>query len=572
MIFFITQSNIKGALSASAGTYFIIEDDLCLTSEHVSISDGTAYVSFPSDCVFDFRGGSLHANFPKQVVVKLNNGYIQSPEYCIFDKSVDIQGFRNSFIKAEWFNDSPGNNSDETFINRALATANGTPVRLENRLYELSGTIRFPKLPASVRQTLISPGTLHVNGNFAAIEVNTHSICINANVISGNVNLSNNDAKYTGTGILLSGDSYHIDVDVSVMHTLNKGFDISPVNTAEKAIVGIQYGKFGFNKINADYCMYVDIFSGKNYGNGAIWFSESMISGGVMSGSNGIYFVDQEGVDRMDQRGMNGLVFNYICFKDLTGIPVRLRALQASRFHNLTFIDSLPNLNGNEIAPWLDIAAVDDIEITVNNGFCPARINCKQAIKSNLAKHVSIGCNVIDEIGTPIKNIDKIYLMPTGLFSSEIANNTETTEIVCVSSVMPSNFDVHLRATKPANGGVYQDTIFYLKDFIPVQTDGLEMVTKVLSRTIDATIFDDNNLILDLTGIEKYAPCIIDVLTMATQGSKITFRTAGESSGLISPGYKSEPCEEIEFGGYRALYRLTWNSESQIVITQMFEE
>lgn len=570
-IVYLNNSNFKSAIaSSSPGTYFLIEED-------IAFSD--ASVSLPGGCVLDFRGGSLAFQGSQSTAkLNLNNSDIIAGGYCIFSKSIDVSGLSNSLVRAEWFHDKQL--EEHVCIHRALTAANGAPVTLENRLYELYGPITFPQLDNGISQTLISPGILKLKSEIAAINLDVSYVQLKINRIDG---VYQNSNSRIGTGILMSGNCFHVDIDVFHMTSLHKGISICPDSRNTDTGRGIQYCKVVFQAISADYCIYIDIYSNSKTDRLTNWFTETLFIGGKLSGIRGIYFADPI---LPNSYGPDCIQFFNIGLERLTGIPVRLVNATALKLEALRMAEDLPGLV-NETNPiwdsdatWVYLNGVSNSQISVKGTLAANRFNAEGTVRN-----VTVKAFFIDNYGYETVHFDTLVfnMLPN-------VNGQNVATKVVTSSIQPYNLCKTITAIGPETGGIVQDTTYMLRDLLPYHEDSITSgeLTKtctfnILPRTLNAIVSDDNNLILNLNGLEWFAPCFFDVYADISPAGMITFVTE-TSNGIFTETIdktdklneededKDENKKTVSMSfNERGLYRLTWDEKWRLIISKITE-
>ena len=593
--------------SLQSNQYYIVKDDITLPSMGFS---------FPANCVFEFLGGSFSIDVSDNPVsatdiekdqdgdpvygvryfdVDFNNSVILAAPCCIFHitegehpekfnveekneagetiriiektaiiyKKVSFPNLANDEIKAEWFNDGTHSGSEQVYINQAIVAAHGCPVILEHRLYTLSAPIVFPAISRTtnrdkaLRQTLVSPGTLLVDGDDAAIDVKVHNVWLKINLIVGK--------DFHGTGIRYSENSYHGIADVREMVSLEKGFEVNPVpvwngqynDKGDKTnkYAGVQYIKFIFQSIRAKYCFYVFVRAGG-------WFTESYILGGVLSGENGIYFASSIPNPKPTEKpipsinGFDGLVFNNITFENLSGEPVRLTKLKQSNFYNLYMSTGLPGINKK----WIFMDNVDMVEMNIMSIIDPNRIETIGTCRCSY-----INGFIVDDNGY-YNHFDRLLI-------SKVNNNGATVnKMVATTSMQPFNMCKNLIANEGSDEDPdWRVKEYSLEDILPVlniSENGSQEV-KVLPSTLNVEVTDNNRLILDISSITQFAPCaLINVFANVTPGGEFVITSTSYPSKILSsPGISvidnSATLNEV------GLYRLTWNSQFELVISKV---
>lgn len=290
-IYIRTNFNIKNILSLE-NTYFIVENDIFLPEGQYTLGKGS---------VIKFAGGSFKCF--SWAILGLNGGQVIAAPYPIF-QGIAVTGFSNSTVYAEWFKESPSQAPHE-YINKALIAAQGCPVVLAHKEYNLTGTIVFPD---STPSTLIAYGSLIIDKdsdfykgqeNPAAIEIYTSNVSISVNSMTLSQIKPTKDVPYPpkifgGTGIRISGEVSDVSVNVGNMTYLKRGIEILPGGVdalSNDALSGkIQYLNIDFQSINAVYGIYIDIFShGDPEQN---WLKRTTFHGGRLLGDYGLYIDD----------------------------------------------------------------------------------------------------------------------------------------------------------------------------------------------------------------------------------------------------------------------------------------
>lgn len=596
----ITQSNVDTILnSCVSGNYYIVEETIRLSSNNP--------YKFQRGCFIEFRGGSFTAPDGVTAKVKLNESQVIAPVYCLFGKNVAVDGFTNALVHAEWFNDREAGMKDDEVINKAMLSARGCPVTLECRDYYLYAPIEVLYVTDNPdrlyyggdmtrRQTLISPGVLHVEGDFPAIDVYPLNVTLEINSIVGKAG-SGAGGKYLGTGIRLSGANYHLNISVNQMVSLNKGFEIYPDTKKEiwftykdkktgkdtkvlepiglKGTAGIQYCKIGFQYIRADYCMYIDLYSGNyirklstgKYGS-TTWFNECQVSGGYMTGNYGIYVKDKEeaNIDKelSNEWLMDGLKFSDITFQDLTAPAMRLRWMHMAKFYNVDTRGSMPGTDGSgAYLPWFDFKNFRYTDITFKGYIRPNRFKIAGEMFM-----VKANGYVIDDEGWYTTRFDTLVFMPM----YDTSSKTYKPHMAATNSVQPYNMGRLLVADAPPTGGAFTDKAFTLNDLLPVnyvpKNNSESFGLHILPRTVNVDIHEDNNMIIDLTGLNRFSPCLIDICWCSDYGGMLTFKTSEWPSKIVTPDYPAHPDKSVSFNE-PGLYRLTWNSDWELVITKV---
>lgn len=597
--------------SLQSNQYYIVKDDITLPSMGFS---------FPANCVFEFLGGSFSIDVSDNPVtvtdiekdqdgktvygvryfgVDFNNSVILSAPCCIFhitekdqdfnfwndkgeivktviiSKKVSFPNLANDEVKAEWFNDGTHGGSEQVYINQAIGAAHGCPVILGHRTYTLSAPIVFPFISRktngdkALRQTLVSPGTLVVAGDDAAIDIKTHNVWLKINRIEGR--------NYHGTGVRYSENCYHGVAEVGEMISLERGFDVSPVpvwngqydDEGNKVkFAGVQYIKFIFQSIRAKYGFYVFVREGA-------WFTESYILGGVLSGENGIYF--SSGTTEIEsanpKQAVNGVVFNNIAFEGISSLPIRSFNIQECNFHNLRMSTGLPGLGDDwDISKkWVYMDNVEMVEMDFKSLVRPNRFEAVNKCRCNYVKGF-----IVDDEGWYINHFDRLLISSLKKNVRPLPPEEEdadyVTHMTATSSMQPFNMCKNLVVT----GGSDMDDEWYekeftLKDILPIlkypENDLGEI--KVLPSTLNVEVTDNNRLILDISGITRFAPCaLINIFANVTPGGELVIKSTSLPSKILScPGISvtnnSATINEV------GLYRLTWNSQWELVLSKI---
>ena len=567
----IDSSNSHEAISllSKGGKYFIIATE-------VTFPIGTTKIGTQS--VLDFRGGCFKGT--QSAEVKIEGNQIIAGTYGIF-QGLKVSGLANSRVLAEWFKPVSGVKGDEEYINKAIEAAHECPVFLENRTYTLNNPITFSPSTGNnetIRRTFICPGTLKVNHAGPAVDVNCHGTSIKINRIIG-TSAPNGKEKYQGQGISITDYVVHADIEVYDMKLLNRGFNIVPdatrkvVDDGQLPPVGVQYCRFKFGTILADYCFYVDIYSKAMTlpvpSNGSTrisnWFNENQISGSVMMGLNGIYMVDPEDVWMNDPNintnkinsEMNGLVFENISFEHLTGLPVRLRRLNMCRFLNLQMSNNLPGTdeaNKDPYATWIDLKNIDNVEMTFNSYIHPNHIkahdNCNNSyIRGDVVDDESWFRNHFDTIG-----IDVLYDV----------NNAKKSQLYATSSIQPYNMSGSIVAMSNTEKTI-RDILPHVRSTVSDASQNTDLC--VLPSSLNAVVKQGVTLTLDISGLMKFAQCIYTVNADIALNGVLRFKTY-DNIRIVGGTYSSGGIytKDVIVGG---LYQLQWTSNWEIEIIRI---
>lgn len=609
---YINDGNLAADEQLGVGKYYIIEEDVNIQKERIT---------FPADSVLDFRGGSFMQYFvmeqstgsivppivqpiAKTPVVDLNGSTVYAPIYCIFYSSIEVEGFANSLIHADWFNDISSTQGEEVYINRAIVAAKGCPVTLEHRTYTLKGSITFPVLPWRPdldelygRQTLIAPGMLDLDiptmgsESFPAIVINTNYINLDIARISGkHFNNASGEVVRKGTGIAFTGGAAHCDINVGCMTSVAKGFDISPtvyVAPNHRQDAGIQYCRIKFQYIKATYGFYIDIYSGKdktiategsNTPIYSTWFNENRILGGELSGINGIYFVDLP--EGYAYAPLDGLVFENIGFEDLDGTPLKINNVSDCRFMHMRFMEkvSLPTDR-----PWIVLRNICTTDIWIKGKLNPDLIRVDEDNNpKNPTRGVIIKSWLEDDKWGWHARFDSMAVMP--LPDRDQQGQVQPVLTAC-SSISPFNMTktIVVDGQKEDNGtgieGIdLEKATYYIRDILPVRDESVhndqvdwDTTFNVLPRTLNVIMGDTGELmILNVSGLQNFAPSILDIYLYAPGAKMLVIKTDDQNVSFTDasypPPYKKASqivCNET------GLYRLTWDSDWNIVVTKI---
>lgn len=561
-VFELKNSNLS-QLTRLSDTYFLIQEQITLSAASYTLQKG---------CVLDFRGGSFISSGNTGRKLVLNGAKVYAPSYCIFGKGLSVSGFTNDLVKSEWFNTGEG---EAKGINRAIVAAQGCPVELECRDYELSESIVFNTLTSGATQTLISPGTLIPKNSFPAIRINTSKVNLKVNRIEGTV-LSGVPVdgkavqKIMGIGVEISNTAQHCVLDVNEMFSLEKGFSVSPVATLQPdggTYAGVQYCKFYFQSIRANTCFYVSLPSGT-------WFTESFIFGGRMAGHNGIFF---ESLPSGSRGNCDTLVFENIGFEDLDEKPIQLCGITQSILSDLRMAEALPGLSPwDNDSKWIFLEDASYLKIGVKTYLRPGRIEM-----SGRCNNIVFTGFVVDHEGSYVNHFDRLWI---GQLPEGSANKNQ---LVATSSMQPFNMSKTITASgtstpsNPEKLSVVDLLPEIYTKYTPKDAAGnptgpvREVKFNVLPRTLNVRINSGNALALDMTWLPRFAPCsLIDVLADIRSGGRLTFMLQPDvsSNKIIVP----EGGNVINIGGVwqvtfsdTALYRLTWDDEWNLVITKV---
>ena len=601
-VYVIDSSNVSTAIEAlkEGGKYFIISADVKF--------DIFTYQIGPNSFL-DFRGGSFIGRRVAQLNpgsgvkwvtthLKLNSCPIKAGAYPIFTSYISIEDLFASEVKAEWFKRST-DTSDDQYINRAIQQANYCPVVLEAKTYTLNDSIRFLK-GNKPRQTLICPGTLKVNGDFPAVDINTQTATLNINKIIGTTDSAGNTQ---GSGVRFSVYSDYCNVHVNTMSNLNKGFYVLPDtynkvdDEGELLMGGIQYCRISFGSISADYCFYIDVFSEAQFtdkagetikrGDGAAplegtlgcqnWFNENQISGELMEGKYGIYVVgpsDISGYGKQINNGnvtncLNGLKFDNISFERITELAIRLRSMERSVLLNMQMYNAMPgnDPNGeNDFTPWIDLDYLSDIRMSFNTFVIPTHIkygdHCGRCYFSGA---------IIDRPGHWSSHFDTLGI-DSWHYTVDSDTKTLKSQMFLTNSVVP--YYITKSIVTNGNGATITK---YLQDFLPDLSDtatstdkkqylSLPVLPSALNVDVKGSKQQPDTLILDLTGLKDFPPCLYTVNATIASGCKLQFKA---TNNLAIEGGVYDNGTTVKTVTESGMYSIQWLPHWIIRITKM---
>ncbi len=581
----INSSNVSTAINAleKKDTYFIIETDVILPAVTININSS----------ILAFRGGSFIGSTSS--ILNLISSQVSAGSYPIFKGGMKVQGLSCPEVRAEWFKDST-DTSDDVYINRAISMANGIPVVLENRAYTLAESLEFNN--TVVRQTLICPGTLKPvgndkNNNIPAININAQTVTLKINRIEGVATSSG----YKGIGIKFSDYIAHSNIEVNIMCNLNRGFSVDPdmngcLNSDEtQKYAGIQYCRIEFGTIKADYCFYVDIFKGAvvidSETNKPLteiptntnkfealqvklsnWFSESHISGESMQGKYGIYIKDLK-ESTVDPRlygklnnVMNGLKFENISFENITGLALRVRSVMRSTFLNLQMFNNMPGsdpVGTTDFTPWIDLDSIREIRMTFNSYVVPNHIKI-----GNDCKNTYINGAILDDPANYGSHFDTLGI--DTLYGKDTSNQlVQKSQMFVTSSVTPFNMTKNL-----VTESSLWATEKFLSDLLPEVNEGItnssQISIPVLPAMVNVEIDTYRTLIINLSGLKNFPPCVLMVKASINQGT-LQFRTSDNT--VIEDAVFEEKATYKKSFTESGLYSIQWLSNWVIRITKV---
>ncbi|MCM1320176.1 MAG: hypothetical protein NC217_07320 [Muribaculaceae bacterium] len=595
-IYTIDYNNVATALThlRTGGKHFIIAADVPCPKGALKIG---------SNSILDFRGGSLTTS--TKTTISLNSCQILAGAYPIFNGDFIVTEIANAEVRAEWFK-SDNDTSDDIYINRAINAANGCPVLLEARKYILKNSIQFKKNTS--RQTLICPGEFVIDNediNVPAICVNTQTVTLIINKISGN-----ESTAYHGVGIRFIVYNEHSNIQINTMRKLHIGICVYPdtlerdengditdeiLNKNNKLVPygGLQYCRINFGVIDAEYCFYIDIYSyakpvyhdkSENKPVDTVptdkterdklsleitnWFTECQIVGTLMRGKYGIYTVDKTKIlknfptaeiDKINSV-MNGLLFKNISFEDITELPIRLREVIRSGFLNLQMFNNLPGHNATEsddFAPWVDLDNISDIRMSFDSYVMPTHFKTG----SNCRNSFVYGA-IMDKPGTYVSHFDVLGIDTLVIGYDSKDNPISGTQMFVTNSIVPFNIVKNIKIDKNDN----TTTRLSLRDLLPDLNEGFEdndtgrINLPVLPSTLNIDIAQNKTLVIDITGLDKFPPCLYNVYVKMSDAAKVQFLSRDYLAiinGIYNPeGYPSgSSLYTFLSGGY---YQLQW--------------
>lgn len=465
--------NPTSAADFHQAAYYNITEDITL--------DGN--LSIPQGSVLDFCGGS----FCGTGTVDLNGAKVVAAPYCIFCKDVSVNGFAQSEVLAEWFNDpelyADDNVGEEVLINKAILSAHGCPVVLDSRRYSIQGPVKF--IAGLNHQTLICPGELYIDSydedTIAILLDNVSYVTLKINTIQGKTTQTT-DGSYTyrGIGISFRGSVGMADIELFRAQGLKTGLDLSPEATPiigqiipKRSIISgsgnivlpppeslkqtyIKNSKFKFNYIRATTCIRIDLFA-KNkssyYNN--CWITSNQFYGGRLRGENGIVFGTpgasffEGGTETCPAAHAHSLVFENIAIEQMTNRPVYLAYVSQSKFINTRMMQSLPGgsgFEGNTHSPWIALYNVSNIEIGmighVNTSHLsivdestefPGPVPAPQPYFSNIVDNIIVKGDVLDS-DWYVNHFDTVVFR-----TSYTAENVPVPRMFVTSSIQPFN-------------------------------------------------------------------------------------------------------------------------------------
>lgn len=306
---------------SKANTIYVISGDVKLS--------GT--VSIGANSILQFDGGTLSG-----ATLVGNNTEIVAPHYPIL-RGCRLDGtFTNAEMSAHWFGaKGDGTSDDAPAINNALANAGTATVTLDNRRYLVKQPININRKG----QRLRCAGTIATKSGCTALQIMAHSAKIDINRMENLSNKGKKPQEFTGTAILFTGNTYHVDLDVGTIEFFERGLSFVPEGIDGYGYAGSQYCKINFQIINSKYCIYIDVFKhGTDTFN--TWFNENQFFGGRLIGYYGIYSTKPSRSNTGKVDVLNGNVFYSIGFEDIY-YPICLNHCWLCSFHDLRMSESL---------------------------------------------------------------------------------------------------------------------------------------------------------------------------------------------------------------------------------------
>lgn len=559
----LTSANVNASFAGGEKAYFIIRETVSLTGDAVSV---------PAGSILYFQGGHFKSAVSgRSVKLNLNGADVSGATCCAFGRDVEVSGFHNALVHADWFYDRDAGMEEYEAINKALVSAAGCPVTLEDRIYELTGAIAFPEgAPAIGCQTLISPGELKISENrkdpdepypFTAIVVNTGNIRLCINIIRG-IPYDDSDPNHiivhpaTGSGIRFTDTCQNVVVDVKFLTWLEKGIDISAGADSGNNLQ-IQNCSVEFQRIKADNCIYVNLFSGKSPSVND-WLVDTRVIGGRLEGVNGIYFADPSAGVVTNNERINGLVFQNIGFEGLTGMPLRLRNMCMSSLMGLRMSEDLP-----KDGVYIDMKNVFNLKLG-------GTLDARRIHAGDNVRNVTVSAYFTDSTSNSyMRHFDTlVFMAPDG------THTVETT----TCSFQPYDMGKTIVADKPAPQSGFAETICDIVDMQPyndVTYNGYPSKFHVLPRTINLVVKKGNRLILDFSGSRSCPLLLLDAFVRIETGGVLTVKVNSfPEGGLLSytiisivDGNRKEG-SSVSFTD-DGLYRFTYDENWQLVITKV---
>ena len=296
-----------------------------------------------ANSILKFEGGSIKpypSFYGYPVPVTSTGSEIIAPSYHILKSCTLSDGFVNNYLPVEWFGaKGDGVTDDSDAINMAIDSCHGSTVLLSNATYVVD-------LPINIKRDHINfecRGTIKImNHDVIAFDIASSESTISINRLIGyyDVDAQGHAFNYQGGAILLSDNCHNSTFNVHVIRYFDKGIMLMP-RTNSRDYAGIQYCKFSFSYITANYCIYIDMVNDVESGSGVnLWVNENQFNGGRLQGTNGIYVAADADPSQTTWGWINGNVFNCIGFEDIV-FPIQLYHCAFNSFHDLRMSESI---------------------------------------------------------------------------------------------------------------------------------------------------------------------------------------------------------------------------------------
>ena len=118
----------------------------------------------------------------------------------------------------------------------------------------------------------------------------------------------------------------------------------------------------------------------------------------------------------------------------------------------------------------------------------------------------------------------------------------------------------------------------YIKDLLPNLKDGTTSTSQislpVLASALKVNIAESKTLTIELTGIDRFAPCLYTVDASILSGGKLNFKTTGYlgiEGGTYTPGddKTKTPAYTIKTVSASGIYAIQWLSNWSLRITKL---
>lgn len=574
---------------------------LCITPTSAEDFNQVAYFRFtnefllPGDIsvkpgsVLEFCGGYFSSS--GEATVNLNQAQVVGAPYCIFRKNVTVEEFAQAEVLAEWFND-PGlktnsQTGDEAFINKAIKCANGCPVVLESRQYNLKGSVKFTT--GLIPQTLICPGILKIDSvveDTSAILLEDVSYAtLRINTIEGTTTqTAGGSQRYGGIGIGFQGKVHMADIEVSRMFYLKIGFDMSP--QAKNGEAFIQDCKFKFQYIWATTCIRVDLFTKNNSTEyPGCWITSNQFYGGRLRGENGIMFGAPssgffKGAVSRPSAHAHSLVFENITVEHMTKTPVYLAYVSQSKIINAKIGEGLPGLGkvpGNVHSPWIALYNVSDIEISLKSYLYTSHLAIVDDSTVHTPSLPSPGHyfpNVINNVIVKGDVVDSDWYQnhfDTVLFrTSFTANGSPQPRMLVTSSIQPFNMAKVVSVGVEGNNVSLNNLVPVLEGYVHTSKSDSEQPQSYIDILPDTFFLHPNNgntgdWIIHLDGISRFPKMIPSFYLALSPGTKAKFVKPAYKGMYLVKNFEETKASEIVFDEGAGLYRLQWGGPENSV-------